>query len=179
MTVRSLAAGFGLVLLLACEGAPKPEAPVPQPRQAAPQPRPAPEPASSPGTEAMATPLSCLATTLYHEGRGDGDDAMRAVGAVVMNRVRSASFPNDVCAVVKQGGETGSCQFSWWCDGRSDAPSEPDAFARAEEIAQAILNGAPDPTGGATYFHNVAQTPAWAGSFRRTATIGAHAYYAE
>ncbi|MBB4660154.1 cell wall hydrolase [Parvularcula dongshanensis] len=175
MTTRTIAAGAALVALAACQTTPERPSPRPAPQPVA-EARAQPEPAPA---SAMATPLSCLATAIYHEARGEGDEAMRAVGAVVMNRVKAPGFPSDVCAVIKQGSETGSCQFSWWCDGRPDEPTEPEAFEKAEAVAKAVLAGAPDPTNGATYFHNIGATPSWANAFRRTATIGQHAFYAE
>ena len=66
----------------------------------------------------------CLALAMYWEARGEGEKGMYAVGSVVMNRVRDERYPAHACAVVKQGGEAPPCQFSWWCDGRSDRPTD-------------------------------------------------------
>lgn len=49
-------------------------------------------------------PMRCLALTLYWEAKGEGADGMRAVAAVVLNRVAHAQFPNDICGVVYEGG---------------------------------------------------------------------------
>ena len=62
----------------------------------------------------------CVALTMYWEARGEGRKGMLAVGSVVLNRVDDDRFPDSACGVVYQGGETPPCQFSWWCDGRSD-----------------------------------------------------------
>ncbi len=68
-----------------------------------------------------------------------------------------------MCAVVKQGSETKSCQFSWWCDGRSDSVQEEVPYAMAKEIARKALNKQlPDRTKGALYFHDRTVKPDWA-----------------
>jgi len=87
-----------------------------------------------------------------------------------MNRLGDGAFPKTVCAVVKQGSESRSCQFSWWCDGRPDEAVEDDRFTLAREIARKALNGQlRDRTDGALYFHDRNVSPSWAKKFTRTA----------
>ena len=69
--------------------------------------------------------LMCLALNVYFEARNDTMVGQYAVAQVVINRVQSSKFPNDVCSVVKQSRNDGTCQFSWYCDGKSDRPREP------------------------------------------------------
>ena len=85
----------------------------------------------------------CLALALYWEAKTEGPEGMRAVASVVLNRVAHPEFPDTVCAVVTQGGEQPPCQFSWWCDGRSDQPTDARAWRLARQIAQAALAKAP------------------------------------
>ncbi len=122
--------------------------------------------------------LRCMALNLYWEARAEGTDGMVAVAAVVLNRVRHRSFPDSVCAVIKQGGEEGPCQFSWWCDGRSDMPQNQKPWRQAERIAATVLRQPPaDPTGGALFYHHTAILPPWMIKRQRTAVIGRHAFY--
>jgi len=122
--------------------------------------------------------LRCLALTLYWEARSEGLDGMRAVAAVVLNRVADGAFPDTVCDVMRQGGEAGPCQFSWWCDGKSDSPAEAEAWAAAHKVAREIFEDpAGDPTDGALFFHNVAVKAGWTKRLRRTVQIGRHVYY--
>jgi spore germination cell wall hydrolase CwlJ-like protein len=123
--------------------------------------------------------LECLALNVYHEARSEPQEGQLAVAAVTLNRVESESFPNSVCAVVKQGGERlHRCQFSWWCDGKSDKPSDEQAWDTALRLSRLSLLGlAPDPTKGALYYHATYVTPRWSRSFERTARIGAHLFY--
>ena len=73
------------------------------------------------GSEPMDDAITCLARTIYWETRGEDAASMEAVANVVMNRLGQEGFPNTICGVVREGHEQGACQFSWWCDGRSDA----------------------------------------------------------
>jgi hypothetical protein len=124
--------------------------------------------------------VRCLAQTIYFEARGEPDAGKLAVGHVVMNRVASADYPDRVCAVVRQGGEEElhRCQFSWWCDGRSDQPSELDAWRHSQAMARAVYwNFSPDPTGGAKWYHADYVAPAWRDKFERGPVIGRHVFY--
>jgi spore germination cell wall hydrolase CwlJ-like protein len=118
----------------------------------------------------------CMALAMYWEARGEGEKGMYAVGSVVMNRVRDKRFPGSVCAVVKQGGETAPCQFSWWCDGKSDRPTDKTSWVRALHLADQILHRRrADPTRGALYFHSTSVRPGW--RLKRAARVGNHIFY--
>jgi N-acetylmuramoyl-L-alanine amidase len=118
----------------------------------------------------------CLALAMYWEAKSEGPDGMLAVASVVLNRVAHPEFPDTVCGVVKQGGESPPCQFSWWCDGRSDRPIEAHAWATATRIAERALRSPPsDLTDGALFFHNISIATPWAR--KRTVQIGQHVFY--
>ena len=114
--------------------------------------------------------LVCLASTIHFEARGESQLGKRAVGYVVLNRVKSGKFPNSICGVVKQ--KTGKfCQFSWVCK-----PQKTPKISKAiTDIAIKLLeNGVSDPTHGALFFHNDSVD-----SFtrKRTTVIGNHIFY--
>lgn len=124
--------------------------------------------------------VNCLALNIYHEARGETPEGQRAVGHVVMNRVASERFPATVCGVIRQGGEIGTraCQFSWWCDGRSDKPENKRLWQRANELALEIYWGrSKDPTRGALWYHADYVKPAWRKDFVLDRTIGRHIFY--
>ncbi|NKB99594.1 MAG: hypothetical protein GKR90_14010 [Pseudomonadales bacterium] len=118
----------------------------------------------------------CLALAIYWEARGEGAAGMYAVGSVVVNRVSDERFPDTVCRVVKQGGESPPCQFSWWCDGKSDRPTDIASWKQAMEIADKLLHSRRyTRTRGALYFHSTAVQPRW--RLKRVAKIGNHIFY--
>ena len=115
---------------------------------------------------------------MYWEAKNEGPDGIRAVASVVLNRVAHPEFPDTVCGVVKQGGETPPCQFSWWCDGKRDQPTDARAWATATRIAEQALQSAPsDLTRGALFFHNTAIETPWRYKRQRTVQIGRHVFY--
>ena len=123
-------------------------------------------------------PEHCLALTMYFEARAEGHHGMLAVASVVLNRVRHSQFPDTVCEVVKQGGESPPCQFSWWCDGKSDMPTEARPWWRAQALARAILRQPPyDSTAGALFFHADYIAEPWRLPRTRTVQIGRHIFY--
>jgi spore germination cell wall hydrolase CwlJ-like protein len=95
-----------------------------------------------------------------------------------MNRLGHEGFPDTVCAVVKQGSETRNCQFSWWCDGRSDQVEEESQYTIAKEIARKALNKQlNDRTHGAMYFHDRNVKPAWARKYIKTTETSMFLFY--
>ena len=124
--------------------------------------------------------LECMAQNIYHEARGEPMFAQIAVAKVVMNRVNDPRFPGTVCAVIKQGGEWPhhACQFSWWCDGRSDAILDQRAMSNMRTLAREVLLGYhDDPTDGAMWYHAKTVAPDWRRDFAQGPTIGSHVFY--
>ena len=116
--------------------------------------------------------VACLAEAVYFEARGTGTAGESAVAHVVVNRTKAREFPNSICGVVAQG-----CQFSYRCDGRSDALADRRARARAYEVAEAVLAADNDPTGGALFFHSARAKPGWFAKRPRVAKIGGNVFY--
>jgi spore germination cell wall hydrolase CwlJ-like protein len=129
-----------------------------------------------PNTDAQ---LACLATAIYFESRGEPLAGQVAVAEVILNRVDSRAYPNTVCGVTNQGAGSGrGCQFSYACDGRSDAMTNAGPRARAEKLAGIMLAGRPrSVTDGATHFHSTAVRPSWSRTLTQTASIGHHRFY--
>jgi hypothetical protein len=124
--------------------------------------------------------LHCLALNIYFEARSEPSKGQRAVAHVVMNRVADRRFPDTVCKVVRQGGERirHRCQFSWWCDGRSDRPRNLGIWERARAMAQDVYWGrSQDPTEGALWYHADYVMPSWGRVFERGPKIGRHIFY--
>ena len=75
---------------------------------------------------ARAKAEKCLANAVYFESRGESVRGQIAVAQVVMNRVFSPFYPNDVCGVVYQNAHRhNACQFTFACDGIPDIVTEP------------------------------------------------------
>ena len=130
------------------------------------------------GEEPLDDAITCLARTIYWEANRKDDAEMEAIANVVMNRLGHKGFPITICGIVKQGHEQGACQFSWWCDGRSDDAKEDEAYSHAKEIARKALNRQlKDRSGGALYFHNRKVTPNWSNEYIKTVEVGEHIFY--
>ena len=130
------------------------------------------------GEGALDDAITCLARTIYWEAKSEGPAGMEAVANVVMNRLGHKSFPNTICGIVRQGSETGACQFGWWCDGRSDDAEEGKSYAMAKEIARKALNmQLIDLTGGALYFNQKKAISRWSGEYGTIVEIGEHVFY--
>ena len=123
--------------------------------------------------------VHCLALNLYWEARSEGEEGMIAVGWVVLNRMAHPKYPATACEVIHQGGVEPPCQWSWWCDGRSDKPTEPKAWAQAQTLAKRLLQDPPsDPTYGAIWFHHERlEPPSWLNKRESVAYIGKHIFY--
>lgn len=170
-----LAVGLALIAILhGCSTSPVTEpVPVSSSHPLAPRSQPEVKPAQ-PAVDAKSA--HCVALAMYWEARGEGRQGMQAVGSVILNRVADPRFPNSPCAVVYQGGETPPCQFSWWCDGKSDTPGNRKLWASARQVAADVLSGNErDNTGGALFFHTVGMKPPW--DRQLVARVGNHLFY--
>ena len=140
----------------------------------------------------LETAFICLALNTYHEAKNQSMVGQIAVAEVVMNRVQDKRFPNSVCEVVKQGPTRPSwedpkkeypikhrCQFSWYCDGKSDVPKNEKAWKKAQDYAYLVLYNriAIDVTEGATHYHATYVKPSWAKTKTRTTRIESHIFY--
>ena len=135
----------------------------------------------------QANELQCLATNIYHEARSEGLTGQRAVAWATMNRVSSDAYPDTVCEVVYQAKltEAGTpiqdkCQFSWYCDGKSDDIENETAWNEAVTIAEEVMYNydiETDPTNGAIMYHAAYVEPYWASSYEKTARIDTHIFY--
>jgi len=126
--------------------------------------------------------IECLALNIYFEARGEPDIGKLAVAHVVMNRVADPRFPDGVCEVIRQGGEwpRHRCQFSWWCDGKSDRPNDLVAWQHSKMLARLVYWGdTADPTRGALWYHADYVAPAWGQVLERAVKIGRHIFYQE
>ena len=137
--------------------------------------------------------VTCLAMNMYHEARNQGTAGLLAVSNVVLNRVQDERFPDTICGVVKQGPTRKSwredggmipiknrCQFSWYCDGKSDEPNDEVTYEQLYELSVDILStDFPylDITDGATHYHADYIFPAWAITKARTIEIEDHIFY--
>ena len=122
----------------------------------------------------------CLANAVYFESRGEAVKGQIAVAQVVMNRVFSPFYPNDVCDVVYQNAHRHlACQFTFACDGIPDVVTEPDAWARAQHIARDMLDGKlwmPE-VAKATHYHAYWVHPDWVNEMKKIYKLGVHTFY--
>lgn len=124
----------------------------------------------------------CLALNDYFEARGESPAGRLAVAKVVLNRAMDRRFPSNVCDVIKQNKtrRLHRCQFSWYCDGRSDTPYNHTAWRRSLQLAAAVLikdSSIADPTGGALWYHAAFVHPPWADNLEVTNIVGGHIFY--
>ena len=111
--------------------------------------------------------INLLARLIYGEARGESYVGQVAVGAVVLNRIKSASFPNTMSGVIYQ-----SYAFTAVADGQINLT--PNATAR--KAAMDAINGW-DPSYGALYYYNPrTATSQWIFSRKTTVTIGNHVF---
>ena len=113
-------------------------------------------------TTASSDDLSLLAAIIYCEAGNQSREGKVAVGAVVLNRVASSSFPNSIHDVIYQSG-----QFTPAYSGSLASALAGGVPSDCVEAAQAALNGE-NPVGGALYFNT--------GSGKGI-KIGAHQFY--
>jgi len=123
----------------------------------------------------------CLADAVYFEARGEPLRGQQAVAQVVMNRVFSGYYPNNVCGVVYQNASHYlACQFTFACEHRNlNRIDEPAMWAQAKRIAKDELDGKIwlADIGHATHYHAYSVHPSWVHEMTRLYKLGAHTFY--
>ncbi len=111
--------------------------------------------------------LQLMAKAIYAEGRGESYTGQVAIGAVIMNRVKSPSFPNTISGVIYQKGA-----FTAVSDGQINLVPDQTAYDAAKDA----MNGW-DPTYGCLYYYNPAvATSAWIFNRKTVTVIGKHVF---
>lgn len=148
--------------------------------------------------------VHCLALNVWHEARGTSYLDRLSVAHVTKNRVISKRYPNTICSVVFQGRhllnkKTGKiypirdqCQFSWYCDGKSDKIKLTDNKGNVinrnvvlwNEIwrlsFEVLIGEKADPTNGATHYLNpraVRNMPRWTAVYEFVHQTDGHHFY--
>lgn len=137
----------------------------------------------------------CMAQNIYFEAGNQSLAGKIAVSQVVLNRVVDRNFPDSVCGVIYQGRLSewhlsqgrevplrNKCQFSWYCDGKSDKPVDSVTWEQSLRIAETVLESQSSPywtdfTDGALWYHADYVHPFWADSLNRTTVIDNHIFY--
>ena len=120
-------------------------------------------------SSSSASDLQLMARAINGEARGEPYEGQVAVGAVILNRVKSSQFPNTIAGVIYQSGA-----FTAVADGQINAPI--DENSTVYKAAQDAMNGW-DPTGGCIYYFNPATaTNKWIWSRPVVKTIGKHRF---
>ena len=153
-------------------------------------------------TEQNHPELYCLAQNVYFEAKSEPLAGQYAVADVVLNRVKDTRYPNTICEVVKEGPikeswktrqhadlpddqrvyfpKRNKCQFSWYCDGKSDRIYDLETFDRIWQLTTGVVDGSytiADITEGVTHYHADYVEPAWAKTKTKTIEIEDHIFY--
>lgn len=136
--------------------------------------------------------FECMRANVYFEAGNQRKRDKEAIALVALTRVKVKSYPSTVCGVVKQWryNKRGVkvCQFSWYCDGKSDRPNltnplERKAWEDSTAVADAAMRGRiKDFLGGATNYHADYVTPDFSKPqhrkrYHRIAVHGVHIFY--
>jgi spore germination cell wall hydrolase CwlJ-like protein len=129
--------------------------------------------------------LFCMAEAIYFESRGEPDIGQLAVGITIRNRFNSRRYPDSICEVVRQGRYwkghpvKHKCQFSYFCDGKSEIVSDLRAWQNALDLAAIILSTRLEIAGleNVTHYHSVKVKPDWSRKLYYKTTVGRHLFY--
>ena len=157
-------------------------------------------------TYADESAIDCLTKNIYFEAKNQSIAGQLAVALVVINRVKDKRFPETICAVIYEGPTYESwktrqipdlpkesrkyyprrdrCQFSWYCDGKSDNPKNMKVYDSIYELVNYIYDVQSNPeyqildiTDGATHYHADYVRPSWAKTKTKTIEIEDHIFY--
>jgi len=142
----------------------------------------------------------CMAQNILFEASVEPMAGKIAVGLVVLNRVNDNRYPNTICEVIKEGPIYESwktrrdteladedriyypvknrCQFSWYCDGKSDDIYPTENWYKSQIVALQLLDGKfGGMVEGATHYHADWVSPAWRHDLTFIGQVGDHLFY--
>ena len=135
--------------------------------------------------------IECLAKNIYHEARGSSISDMKAVGMVVINRVKHHRWPDSICRVVYQtqklsNGKT-VAQFSWLTEHKNHKIDDIKSYIKIYKLSKQLYQKSKtkqwrkfDITKGADHYYqpNLISRPKWANSkyVMNETKIGSHIY---
>ena len=138
----------------------------------------------------------CLAKNIYFEAGVESTAGKLAVANVTINRKLNVNYPNTICGVVQEGIHyydaelkdhvpvRNRCQFSWYCDGRTDIPNEGKTWESSRALAITVLESHYDEelidiTDGAIFYHAnwMKKYPSWSKQKIIMASIDRHIFY--
>jgi len=133
--------------------------------------------------------IYCMAQNIYFEAGNQPLAGKIAVAQVVINRTNHPNYPTTMCDVIYQAKWKENwlgnlvpirhqCQFSWFCDGKSDDPVDSPTWMNSLKVAADVVQGKyGDITEGSTHYHSVYVNPYWADSLNETVVINEHIFY--
>ena len=133
--------------------------------------------------------IYCMAQNIYFEAGNQPLAGKIAVAQVVLNRLEHPNYPTTMCDVIYQAkwkenwlGKMvpirNQCQFSWFCDGKSDDPVDSPTWMLSLHVARDVVQGKyGDITEGSTHYHSIYVHPYWADSLNETVVINEHVFY--
>jgi len=133
--------------------------------------------------------IYCMAQNIYFEAGNQPLAGKIAVAQVVINRTNHPNYPTTMCDVIYQAkwkenwlGNLvpirNQCQFSWFCDGKSDDPVDSPTWMNSLKVAADVVQGKyGDITEGSTHYHSIYVNPYWADSLNETVVINEHIFY--
>ena len=127
---------------------------------------------------------ACLAEAIYFEARGEPFLGQVAVGVVILRRVHSPRFPNDICSVVHSGKHwkgnpvRNKCAFSYYCDGKTETIYNEHEYYKVMNAATLVLNGIViDIMEDVLFYHATYVSPSWSKDMTFVFQIGKHRFY--
>ena len=133
--------------------------------------------------------IYCMAQNIYFEAGNQPLAGKIAVAQVVLNRLEHPNYPTTMCDVIYQAKWKENwlgnlvpirhqCQFSWFCDGKSDDPVDSPTWMYSLRVAADVVQGKyGDITEGSTHYHTIYVHPYWADSLNETVVINEHVFY--
>lgn len=122
------------------------------------------------------TSCELLAEAAYYEARGEGDEGMLAVMAVIEARASHPShrWPNTINKVLSQ-----KCEFSYRCDGSMKKPKDGKLNKRALQLAHWYVNSGYNAGFVAQYYHKrgMSKRPKFSKTEKFVASVGNHDFY--
>lgn len=123
--------------------------------------------------------IKCLREALWHEARGEGEEGLKAVLTVIINRKNHPDYPATFCRVIRQPRQFSYLEEVQQLEPKPKAKEEKHLLDKIEELAHDAVTGRFNGTlpAATLWYHSSKVKPGWVRAKIKVKTVGRHLFY--
>lgn len=123
--------------------------------------------------------IKCLREALWHEARGEGEEGLKAVLTVIINRKNHPDYPATFCRVIRQPRQFSYLDEVQRLEPKPKSQQEKHLLDKIEELAHDAVTARFNRTlpAATLWYHSSKVKPGWARAKIKVKVVGRHLFY--